>query len=1269
MNLPIKTAYPSAFFKKKNFAKSLASFLVIFSLLFNQASFSFVLFQHRQALASDLNQAQQEEGDSGESSTKDRSKEEDGDKNNNEEDDDKEENSREKSSDDPNNNNEEESSTQKQESRTNQEKIDESDVESEKETPEEDVSEEECSNSENIKKESNDSKDSSCDEADQEKEATDENKKIIENKNEAEVTNESKSDSDTGGNKITNEDSAENDSEEVSEIFENEEDSSSDKNNNKNSASTEAKESEKTLYYDYQTSPDKKPVLQAVYSTGKDNPYGPEEEIRITAEYDEIITKGEITFLLNTGAEVTLTEIDENRISGIYTVGETGSEENTKNLKISSMQEQNICNTDKDCQTDTTLPENNISDDSGIIVDTAPPEFSNLDSHPSYEVNEDLQELTITVSSKETEEKESVEEEEKIEKEETNEEEFVCTLEGDYLEKGSHQIDFQDCQEEISQPSTKKPSFLFSGVDIAGNLGETSFEEKIKEESDKEEESTEDQGSKEDDANNEEEESNQEQEIETGQAIAQSDIFNELNVNITGENWEDVVINLYDNHQKDVNLLKVIDEIVENEYLSQEEIDTIVNNENLAIAENNASSSANSGENKIEEADGESKINTGDALAKANIVNVINKNIVGNNWVFALINVFGDWEGDLVIPGENLLKFKNMLTNNDIKIKNKNEADIENFSEAEANTGENSIENSESTNIQTGDSQTQSDVFNQVNTNINENGWFSLKINNLGSWNGAVQDWDGDISNNLLFNYLIGAENEIESDSKLEVNNNNDAQVTNTASAEANTGNNSADGGEDSSITTGDASAYTNIANLVNLNFIGNNWFYTAINIMGSWSGNLVFAYPDLEISISDNKETADPGNKNIYQVSYFNKGRAAAKDVSVFVHLPEDVNSEYPGQKYQLPINKIPAGQGASFEIETAIKNQDQITNNLLEAKAVITTETTEKNEENNEAIDQTKINSINKNENDNHKEEDNKADSESNLPPIKTLQSQPQKENNTLTTQFPKEKQGKAELKISREKNKELTLSPGNPLSHQITIENDGDAPIYDIKVKDEMSYLKKDKSEIAEYEWEIGYLEKGEAVLIEYQILINDMTPVGDYQFSAIAKGLDIQGEKVESNKSSMSLKIIPPPAPIYERPNEDSAKNSQENKQSKTTKTAQASEGEFVPVLAASISQKPPLPLWIWISALIAYGLAINWAIFPYGNPASPQKQKTFRLTAGVSLSSALFFAFWFSYQSNEYLWVPLAALLILTLHVYYKYFSLPKSAFFSSLLRK
>ena len=40
-------------------------------------------------------------------------------------------------------------------------------------------------------------------------------------------------------------------------------------------------------------------------------------------------------------------------------------------------------------------------------------------------------------------------------------------------------------------------------------------------------------------------------------------------------------------------------------------------------------------------------IQTGDAHAVANVVNIVNTNVIGRNWVFALINVFGNWQGNI----------------------------------------------------------------------------------------------------------------------------------------------------------------------------------------------------------------------------------------------------------------------------------------------------------------------------------------------------------------------------------------------------------------------------------------------------------------------------------------------------------------------------------------------------------------------------------------------------------------------------------------------
>ena len=70
------------------------------------------------------------------------------------------------------------------------------------------------------------------------------------------------------------------------------------------------------------------------------------------------------------------------------------------------------------------------------------------------------------------------------------------------------------------------------------------------------------------------------------------------------------------------------------------------NSENKAKISNNVSVMALTGDNHISNAE-EGEIKTGDAFAAANIMNVANNNIVGKNWIMAIVNIFGDFKGNI----------------------------------------------------------------------------------------------------------------------------------------------------------------------------------------------------------------------------------------------------------------------------------------------------------------------------------------------------------------------------------------------------------------------------------------------------------------------------------------------------------------------------------------------------------------------------------------------------------------------------------------------
>lgn len=67
---------------------------------------------------------------------------------------------------------------------------------------------------------------------------------------------------------------------------------------------------------------------------------------------------------------------------------------------------------------------------------------------------------------------------------------------------------------------------------------------------------------------------------------------------------------------------------------------------NTALIRNSMQVFSLTGANRVEASENAS-IETGNARAAVNLLNVANTNVVGRNWVLALINIFGDWNGNI----------------------------------------------------------------------------------------------------------------------------------------------------------------------------------------------------------------------------------------------------------------------------------------------------------------------------------------------------------------------------------------------------------------------------------------------------------------------------------------------------------------------------------------------------------------------------------------------------------------------------------------------
>lgn len=376
--------------------------------------------------------------------------------------------------------------------------------------------------------------------------------------------------------------------------------------------------------------------------------------------------------------------------------------------------------------------------------------------------------------------------------------------------------------------------------------------------------------------------SNSSADITTGDANSQAVIVNELNTNIVSFNEVESIINLIGLQTDDVDLAAIFQKLLENSAKANSDALsglTIVN-DNTANVQNEADASANSGNNSVTAENATRKISlatiqTGDADASADIVNILNQNFVGNNWLFSIINIFGTWTGNLIVPAKDLLTVPEGLDLENIALTNENNAIISNILTSDAQAGNNSItqtgKNSNGqTSISTGQAQATSNAITLANTNITQNNWFFLMINNMGIWTGRIIGWNGATQNyqsiySFDFNQTpqtdTDPQNETPASSMLSISNTNDADVSNLASAQANTGNNeiSATGKETVSVTTGNANARANIFNLINTNIVGNNWLFAIVNIMGKWTGNTVFVHPVAQVDQTSSDELTVP--------------------------------------------------------------------------------------------------------------------------------------------------------------------------------------------------------------------------------------------------------------------------------------------------------------------------------------------------------------------------------------------------------------------------
>ena len=343
-------------------------------------------------------------------------------------------------------------------------------------------------------------------------------------------------------------------------------------------------------------------------------------------------------------------------------------------------------------------------------------------------------------------------------------------------------------------------------------------------------------------------------------------------------------------------------------------------NQNTANVANNLSILGNSGDNTIENTEERATIGSGNVNALVNILNIVNTNLVNSRWTVASINIFGDWEGDLVLPSE--LYFADFISIGNtpsadaslaeidrvlIDVQNDNVANIENNVNVGADSGANGINATgdpdndgdvEDSSITAGTSQAAANVQDITNTNVYNGKWFLGMINTLGSWSGNIYSLPEQVAvaetpTGITFFAASNASSEVivssletttqTEETDVTITNVNEANIQNNVDLGAYAGNNqiSAVEVEDSSIVSGNTRALANVINFANTNLVNSDLYMGLINIFGRWQGNVLFGEPDL--NINQNMVQGFPLNKNNevkVELEYENKGNSSTDNV-----------------------------------------------------------------------------------------------------------------------------------------------------------------------------------------------------------------------------------------------------------------------------------------------------------------------------------------------------------------------------------------------------
>jgi hypothetical protein len=496
-----------------------------------------------------------------------------------------------------------------------------------------------------------------------------------------------------------------------------------------------------------------------------------------------------------------------------------------------------------------------------------------------------------------------------------------------------------------------------------------------------------------------------------------------------------------------------------------------------AVVDTNTTSAANTGDN-IQSA-GSAAMTTGDAVSLANAINAVNLNLVGSNTVLTIINILADWNGNIILPNGTQLSISSLLSGG-ANVNSNQTGIVMASTSSSANTGDNT-QLGGSNMMSTGDAVSAANSTTFTNIVQIGDGLGYLIINNLGGWTGDLVNWDapgsiqslGAGSYNLVANY---GDPGAGSGEGMSITSNQEAFVSTNVSSNANSGGNFQIG-RITGLTTGNAISLANNFTLANFTSVGGGLFFGIINIIGKWTGSAITAYPELNISVTDNQDTVNPGGAENYFVTITNAGHAIAHGVGLNFSFPGEVIPDG-SQNTFWTLGDFAPGQSRTFNMMGHVSGSAPEGTNLL-ATATGSTSDTQDLTSGNTGTDTTDVVS----------------------PPPADART--------------------PDLHVGTWTNVGAFVYPGDTVLASVSVYNNSPYIARNVEVKG--SIEGPDGAIIVPLDWNLGNIKVNGKAKISFNITLKKDAPAGIYHLFAQASGQSESGDSATSNMADSVFRV--------------------------------------------------------------------------------------------------------------------------------------------------